>query len=669
MDKLRTVCPHDCPDTCSIIANVENGKLISTKGDPEHPFTRGVLCAKVLRYNERIYSPDRVLYPMKRVGKKGEGVFEKISWDEALDTIAEKVQQAIKLYGGEAVYAYKGTGTLGLIQSKFHLSFFNKIGATLERGSLCCPASDEGWKYTVGPNVINRPESVAETDLLIIWGMNMATTNLHMLSFVHEAKKNGAQVIVIDPYRNRTAKQADWYLPIRPGTDAALALGIMNVLAEQNLLDRAYIDKYSIGFTELIKELPNYTPEQVEAITGVPAEQIKRLAMLYGKARAPFIRIGMGVSRNRRGGMSVRTISCLPGLVGAYHKRGGGAFLSSSSAFPLNSERIKRSDFVTKPLRTLNKVQWGQSLLKETNPPITIFFVTAGNPAASNPNAGLVREGLLRQDLFTIVHEQFMTDTALYADLLLPATTSFEAFDVYQSYGHTFLQKAEPVIEPLGEAWSNQQFYSTLARKMGFTDDIFIKSIEQLAEELLPDFISETKRQAFHAGKPIELVEIGEVFQGDFSTPSRKLEFFSEQMVNDGYPGLPTYTELDDEGAGDLHLLTPPAHHTLNTSFGGVATLREKEQRPMILIHPDDALQREISEDCWVEVFNDKGSVRLWAKITEDTQRGVIAAEGVWWSKHTPDGRLINILTNDSLTDMGWGSTLHDNKVFVRRLV
>lgn len=669
LKELKTVCPHDCPNTCSIIARVENGKVISTKGDPDHPFTRGALCSKVLRYKERIYSPDRLLYPLKRVGEKGEGKFERISWNEALDIMSEKLQNAIKTYGGETVYYYKGTGTMGVIQSKIHLPFFRKIGASQARGSLCCPASDEGWIYTLGSRAVNRPESVADTDLFIVWGMNMVTTNLHMLSFFQQAKKNGAKMLVIDPYRNRTAKQADWYIPVRPGTDAALALGLMNVLVEEDLIDKEYIERYTLGFEELKNELPKYSPEYVETITGVPADQIRKLAQMYGKAKAPFIRMGMGLSRNRRGGMSVRTIACLPGLVGAFHKKGGGAFLSSSGAFPLNNNHINRPDLLAKPTRIIDKVQLGKSLQEETNPPVTFFFVTAGNPATSNPDAERVRKGLIRPDLFTVVHEQFMTDTALYADLLLPATTSFESFDVYQSYGHTYLQKADPVIQPMGEAWSNHQLISTLAHKMGFTEEVFTKPIEQLAADLLPDFISEEERNAFLNGEPVELVKMPEVFQGTFSTPSGKIEFYSEKMIKDGYPGVPTYIELEGDGEGDLHLITPPAHYMLNTSFGGVELLREKEKRPILQIHPEDAEERGIPEEGWVEVFNERGNVRLWARLTEDVPRGVIAAEGVWWTQHTPDGKPLNIVTSDSLTDMGWGSTLHDNRVFVKKWV
>ncbi len=667
MIEQKTVCPHDCPNTCSIIAKVENGKVTATKGYPDHPFTRGTLCTKVLHYKEIIYSPERILYPMKRVGEKGKGIFERISWDEALSQIVEKIKETKLNSGAESIYYYKGTGTMGIIQSSIHIPFFNIVGASQPRGSLCCPASDVGWKYTVGKHLVNRPESIGHTDLFIVWGMNMTTTNLHMLAFYQRAKKNGAKMIVIDPYRNRTAKQADWYIPIKPGTDAALALGIMHVLVEEDVIDKEYIQEHTLGFEELNKELPFYTPKRVESITGIPADDVRRFARMYGEARAPFIRIGMGISRNRRGGMIVRTIASLPGLVGAYHKKGGGAFLSSSGAFPLNKEAILRSDLLQKPTRILDKVRLGYSLLEENSPPVKMFFVTSGNPAISNPTAEKVKEGLSREDLFTVVHEQFMTDTALYADILLPATTSFEAFDVYSSYGHTFFQKADPVIEPLGEAWSNYRLYSTLAQKMGYSIDVFTKPIEQLAEDLLPSTLSDEKKEAFLAGEPFELVEIEEVFQGRFTTPSGKIEFYSEQMVKDGYPGIPTYSEVEDEGEGDLHLLTPPAHFTLNSSFSVIEALRKKEKRPTIQIHPVDAKERNILEDGWVKVFNEKGSLRLWARITEDTPRGIVAAEGVWWSKYHSDGNAINNLTSDLLTDMGFGSTLHDNKVSVKR--
>jgi len=668
MKKFKTVCPHDCPDTCSIVAQVEHEKVISTKGDPNHPFTRGALCAKVLRYKERIYSPDRILYPMKRTGRKGEGLFERISWNEALDLIVKKVQHTLETFGGEAITYYKGTGTMGIIQSNIHLPFFQKIGASQTRGSLCCPAGIQGWEYTVGTKAMNRPESIAHTDLFIVWGMNMVSTNMHMLSFFQEAKKKGAKMIVIDPYRNRTAQQADWYIPIRPGTDTALALGMMHVLLKEDLIDQAYIDDYTLGFEELKKELVKYPPERVETITGIPAETVKKLARMYGNANAPFIRMGMGLSRNRHGGMSVRTIACLPGLVGAYHKKGGGAYFSSSGAFPINKHAVVPPSINHQSTRVLDKVRLGHHLLKEKNPPISILMVTNGNPLISNPDAGKVREGLLRSDLFTVVHEQFMTDTALYADIILPATSSFEAFDVYESYGHTYLQKAEPVINPLGEAWSNHKLYTTLAEKMGFDDEIFTKSVEEIAQELLPPNLSKTKRKAFLAGEPIQLVDMEKfVYQG-FATPSGKLEFYSEQMLKDGYSAVPTYMEEEGEADGDLHLLMPPAHYTLNTSFSGVESLRKIQKGPVVLIHPEDGRERGIVEDGWVEVYNSRGSIRLWATRTENMSRGVIAVEGVWRIDDLLDGNPINILTSDRLTDMGWGSTLHDNKVFIKKV-
>lgn len=666
MKEARTVCPHDCPDTCSIIARVEEGKVMSTRGDKDHPYTRGALCAKVLRYAERIYSPDRVLYPMKRTGPKGTGQFARITWEEALDTIVERLKQSIDSYGGETVYHFKGSGTMGLIQSNIHTPFLHKIGASRARGSLCCPAADAGWEYTVGKRMLNRPESVAHTDLLLVWGMNMATTNMHTLALFQEAKKKGAKLVVIDPYRNRTAKQADWYIPIRPGTDAALALGMMRVLVEEELTDAAYIDQYTLGFEQLTQELPRYTPERVESITGVPADDVRQLARLYGQAEAPFIRMGMGLSRNRRGGMSVRTIACLPTFVGAYHKQGGGALMFTSGAFPLRKTAVTRPDLLTAETRILDKVRLGESLLEETDPPITFLFVTGGNPANSCPDQGKVWEGLGRVDLFTVVHEQFMTDTARFADLVLPAATSFECFDVYQSYGHTYLQQAEPVIEPLAEVWSNHKLYTALAEKMGFAEEVFRKPIEQLALDLLPESVTDSQREAFLAGRPIEVADPDTFLADGFSTPSGKVELYSEQMARDGYPPLPVYTELERDEAGDLHLLMPPAHYTLNSSFGGVQSLREKMKRPTVLIHPEDATERGILEDGWVEVFNQRGHVRLWAERTEDAPRGILAAEGVWWSVHTPDGRPVNVLTSDQLTDMGWGSTLHDNKVSIR---
>lgn len=667
MKTVKTVCPHDCPDTCSIVAQVEEGRVISTKGDPAHPFTRGALCAKVIRYSERIYSPDRLLYPLRRVGAKGEGRFERVSWDEALDEIASRLKQTIQKHGSESVYCFEGSGNMGIIQMNAHSPFFHKLGASQGRGNLCSPAADVGWNYTIGAMLGSRPESVKQTDLFLVWGSNMASSNMHMLAFFKEAKKHGAQMVVIDPYKNRTAKQADWYIPIRPGTDAALALGMMHVLVEEGLIDQAYIEKYTLGFPELSESLADYTPERVEQITGVPAEDVKRLARMYGQARAPFIRIGIGVSRSRRGGMSIRTISCLPGLVGAFHKTGGGALMFTSGAFPINMEAIYRTDLLPKETRILDNVRLGYNLLNQDVSPIKCLFVTGSNPVLSCPDAGMVRNGLLREDLFTVVHEQFMTDTVAYADIVLPATTSFESFDVFKSYGHTYLQKAEPVIPPLGEARSNYDLYTALGRRMGYTEDIFSKPIRDLVWDLFPSLqTNETLHDDFQQGKTIELFNIDDAFADGFPTPSGKLEFYSEQMKKDGYPPLPTYLEVDEE-EGDLHLLTPPAHFTLNTSFGGVEALREKEGKPTLQVHPVDAAVRGIEEDGWIEAYNQRGSVQLWARLTEEIPPGTAVAEGVWWSRDTPDQKPINLLTSDRLTDMGWGSTLHDNRISIRK--
>lgn len=665
--QLKTVCPHDCPDTCSIIATVDEGRVVTTKGDPEHPFTRGALCSKVLRYPERVHSSERLLYPLKRTGPKGSGTFERITWDEALDTIAARLRQETERHGGETVYCFHGSGNMGVIQMHADYPFFHKIGASQGRGDLCSPAANEGWLYTIGSMVGSRPESVAHTDLMLVWGSNMASSNMHLLAFFKQAKKNGAKMIVIDPYRNRTAKQADWYVQIKPGTDAALALGIMHVLVTEDLVDRAYIDRYTHGFAELCAALPDYSPEKVEAITGVSADDVRKLARMYGQARAPFIRIGIGLSRNRRGGMSVRSIACLPGLVGAYHKKGGGAVMFTSDAFQMNLDALTRPDLLPEGTRVLDNVRVGSNLLHLQNPPINCFFVSGGNPAISAPDAELIRKGLMRDDLFTVVHEQFMTDTAKYADIVLPATTSFENYDVFKSYGHTYMQKVEPVIAPLGEARSNRDLYCDLAARMGFTEDVFTLTNEELALALFPTIAAdEAKREAFLAGQTMELTDFDTVFDNGFATPSGKLEFYSEQMERDGYPALPTYSDVEQE-EGALHLLTPPAHYTLNTSFSVVDKLREQEQRPTLQVNPVDALAQGIEEDGWIEAYNARGSLTLWAKLTEDVPPGVAVCEGVWWTKFTPDGKSINALTSERLTDMGWGSTLHDNRVSIRK--
>ena len=469
----KTVCPHDCPDTCSISATVEEGRVTACDGDPDHPFTQGFLCHKVHRYPERIYSPDRILHPLRRVGKKGEGRFVRITWDEALDEVAGRLTAIATTWGSEAILPYSYGGNMGLVARKAGHAFFHRLGATRLLRTICDTAAEEAWLATYGAGIGSDFEGAVRSDLVILWGINAVHTNIHGMRFVAEARRQGARLVVIDPYRTRTARLADTHLMPRPGTDAALALAIANVLIRDDLLDRDFIARGTVGFDAYRDEASRFPPERAAEITGVPAEAIRELARSYGRARAPFLRVGNGLQRHTNGGQAVRAIVCLPALVGAFDRPGGGALWETFDAFPMNWTAFEGESLQPHPTRAVNMVQLGHALTALAAPPVQALFVYQSNPAAVCPEQAQVVAGLAREDLFTVVHEQMHTDTVDYADLVLPATTSFESLDLYRSYGHYYLQLARPVIPPQGEARSNWDLFRALAARMGFAEPIF----------------------------------------------------------------------------------------------------------------------------------------------------------------------------------------------------
>ena len=671
----KTVCPHDCPDTCSILATVEDGRVTNCDGDPDHPFTQGGLCHKVHRYAERVYSPLRILHPMRRVGRKGEGRFARISWDEALAEVADRLKASASEYGGEAILPFSYGGTLGLVQRKAGHAFFHRLGASRLKRNICDTAAEEAWLATYGACFGTDMEGIQHSDLVILWGINAVHTNLHGLHFVKQARHNGARLIVIDPYRNRTAKLADLHLAPRPGTDAALALGLACVLIEEELVDRAYIQTHTFGFEEYTREALHYPPTRAGEITGIAPEAILDMARAYGSARAPFIRVGNGLQRHTNGGQAIRAIACLPGLTGAFARPGGGALWESFGAFPLNFAAIEAEHLQPSETREVNMVQLGDALLTLDSPPVKTLFVYQANPAAIVPDQSKVLAGLGRSDLFTVVHEQVHTDTVDYADIVLPATTSFEHQDLYRSYGHYHLQLAHPVIPPLGEAWPNLQLFQTLAARMGFTEVIFRKTTEELIRDLLAvddPFLAGITWDRLASGDPVRVnfPRVGDPFAGGFGTPSGKLEFFSQRLAAKGLPAVPTYTpaiEGHERKTPEfpLQLMTPPSKDLLNTSFGAVERMCRSEGKPRLKIHPEDARARGIAPDALVRVFNRRGDCLLYAEVTGDVPPGVLVAESIWWSKHHPGGRGINRLTSQRLTDLGECSTLHENLVNV----
>ncbi len=678
MTELRTsVCPHDCPDSCSVRVGVADGRIVSIAGDPDHPITAGFLCGKVNRYAERVYNPERILTPLRRVGAKGEGRFAPIGWDEALDEIAERWQAIIAQSGPQAILPYSYGGTIG--QVGFHIGhrFFHALGASRLERTICTGSVQGGLRMTTGMGVGTALEEVARAKLILIWGLNAVATHIHLMPLVRRARAAGAQVIVIDVYRNATARQADWFVQVRPGTDAALALGMMRQILADGLHDAAFIDRYTHGFEELRAACADYTPEHTERITGVPAEAVVRLARAYGGTRAAFIRLGLGISRHSNGGMTVRTIACLPALTGAWEAEGGGLLAYGWGSFWLNTRAIAAPLPGDAPARTVNMVRLGEALTELDDPPVQALYVYNSNPAAVVPEQARVLAGLRRADLFTVVHEQVPTDTVDYADLVLPATTFLEHDDLLTSYGHNYVQLSRAAIAPRGEARSNHAVFQALARRLGLADPVLERDFDGLVELLLerpPPEARDLDRAALLAGRPVRFAPDPAPWRSGLRTPSGRFEFVSQRMAELGLPAAPAFVpsaegHLDNalKARYPLQLVTPPSQHFLNTSFGDTATSRRLERTPRIKLHPRDAAARELADGVACRAFNDRGECFLTVEVSEDVQPGVAVAESIWWPKLHPQHKGINQLTSAELTDLGRCARFHDGLVQVER--
>lgn len=677
---LKTACALDCPDACSILATVEDGRVTRLQGDPNHPFTRGFLCHKVANYHRRLYSPLRILHPMRRVGKKGEGKFVRISWDEALDEITSRFEAIIAAYGGEAILPYSYGGSLGIVHRFAGHGFFYRLGASRLLRTICDPAAIAGWEATIGKNICTDLAQAEYSDFILIWGMNIAATSVHFVPIVKAAKKQGARVVQIDPYRNRTSHLADEQLMPRPGTDAALALGLMHVLIAENLIDHEYVEQFTLGFEALRRRvLEEYSVEGVSSITGISSDSIVRLARDYGRARAPFLRVGFALTRHENGGMAIRTIACLPGLVGAFRKPGGGAHHDTGPTFEFNYPRLTGLEEFKPTTREINMVRLGEALLELEDPPIQALYVYNCNPAAVTPDQGRVHMGLRRDDLFTVVHEQVHTDTVDFADIVLPAPTFLEYLDLYKSYGHYYLQIGKPVIDALGEAKPNLEVFRLLARRLGFNNPCFEDTEYDRMKQALDTpskFLAGIDFEKLQNGEPqrLNVPKDRDPFAAGFYTPSRKLEFYSETMAKSGLDPLPAYIpcseSLENHALHEkypLQLLAPPSVHFLNTTFGAVGAQCDRIGKPALKIHPADARARGIGPGDYVQVFNDRGECYLFAEVTTDAREGVVVAESIWWPKHIPGGRGINTLVSARLTDLGGGSTFQCNLVEVKK--
>ena len=666
---------------------VEGDRAVFLAGDSEHPFTRGFLCHKVSRYLDRVYHPDRLTTPARRTGPKGSGQFTPISWDEALDEIAARFQNISRgPHGPQAILPYSYCGTMGKIQGQsLDRRFFHRLGASLLDRTICATAGGAGYSYTIGNRAGMAPEGFAESRYIINWGSNTAVTNSHLWVTMVEARKRGAKIVTIDPYRCRTAERSDWHIQPRVGTDAALALGLMHVIFRDGLDDADYLGRHTLGHSELRERVArDYDPKRVARITGLFVPEIEQLAHEYARTRPAAIRLNYGLQRHYGGGMAVRTIACLPAIVGAWRDFGGGVLLSTSAGFPLDYQTLERPDLSPPGTRTINMSQLADALAGELDgPPVQALYVYNCNPAAVAPDQKRVLAGLRRDDLFTVVHEQFGTDTVDYADIVLPATTQLEHFDLHTTYGHHWLQVNTPAIAPLAEARCNTQVFRDLASRLGFEPDIFQVSDEDLARQALwegktsvPAELRGITVDRLKAEGPIRLnlpARYMPFAEGQFPTPSGRCEFYSERLARDGFDPLPTWIppaespEASPELAArfPLQLLSPPSPHFLNSTFVNIDSLRTSAREPQLEIHPTDAAERNIRDGDRLRVFNARGAFEARAIVGETVRPGVVVAPSIWWNKYVADGANVNATTSSRLTDMGGGATFFDNLVEV----
>jgi anaerobic selenocysteine-containing dehydrogenase len=675
---VRGACPHDCPDTCALLTTVEerDGKSVAIKiaGDPEHPTTRGALCTKVSRYLERTYHPERLLYPLKRVGKKGEGRFVRVSWDEALTDIAARLQ-AIAARDPQRIAPYSYAGTMGVLQGEgMAARFFHKLGASLLDRTICSSAGGEALSATLGLRTGPAMEAFADAKLIVFWGANAIASNLHLWTFAQEAKRKGAKLVCIDPYRSLTAEKCHQHIAPLPGTDGALALGIAHVLIRAGWLDRDYIERHTLGFEQLAERAARYDPARVAAICGITAAEVEQLAHDYWHIRPAAIRLNYGMQRARGGGNAVRAVASLPALAGHWRDAAGGVLLSCSGMFNWNRAAVQRPDLLAgRTPRTINMSTIGNDLLA-ADPPIEALIVYNSNPVAVAPESAKVAQGFAREDLFTVVLEHFQTDTADYADYLLPATTQLEHTDLHGTYGHLYALANNPAITPLGEALPNSEIFRRLAAAMDFTDPCFADSHDAIAAQALPTTgpLGQTRWDELkqRGWQRLDVPERYAPFaQGGFGTPSGKCEFATATLPAPDY--LPPYEGPTSNPAlaarYPLAIISPPARNFLNSSFVNVQSLRDTEGEPTLEIHPQDAAVSGIADGERVRVFNDRGSFTLAARVTDRSRPGVVVALSIWWRKLARDRKNANEVTSQALTDLGRAPTFYDCLVQVAR--
>jgi anaerobic selenocysteine-containing dehydrogenase len=706
---VHAVCSHDCPDSCGVLVTVDEltGKAVKVQGDPSHPVTRGFLCGKVAKYLDRVYSPDRLLYPMRRKkgvpkGPAGYGAvkgreteaFERISWDEALDEIAAKLTKIAAEFGPESVLPYSYAGTIGQLgYGSMDRRFFHRLGASQLARTICAEAGGTALKAVYGVKLGTVPQDFVHAGLVIAWGANIHGNNVHLWPFIEEARRKGARLVVIDPYRTRTAALADEHLAINPGTDTALALGLMHVILSMGLEDREYVAACTNGFEELRAHAlkPEHSPENVAKTTGIDPGTIVRLARAYAAAGRnsssgpAVIRLNYGIQRSENGGTAARAVCMLPLLTGAWKHKGGGLLLSTSGSFPFNDKALQMPELMLasplgRPARVVNMSQLGQALTAlgddaVDGPKVKALFVYNSNPAAVAPNQNDVLRGMKRDDLFTVVHEQFFTDTADYADVLLPAPTFLEVKDVQGAYGHLFAQVSNRAIAPLGEARSNVAMFGELARRMGFEETCFDDREDELIDQALqsesPWFAGITRKRLEREGHvPLQMPADA---NGDV-LPFSTAEWFKTSSGRGELLPVPVFAAPTEsranaaKGAYPLEFLPRKADSYMNSTFANIPLHQRMESRTagILEMHATDAAAREIVTGDAVEVFNGRGSITLRALVNAQVATGVVAAR-LDWNKLSANGANVNALTSETLTDIGGGATFYSTLVEVRK--
>ena len=680
---VHGVCPLDCPDTCSWVVTVENGRAVKLHGNREHPYTRGALCMKVNHYLEHTELPDRLFHPLRRVGRKGEGRFERVGWDEAVAEIAARWRGVIDRDGPQAIWPYYGTGTLGMIQGLAGCGrrLWNTLGTSQHHLSICMAAGGFATGYTLGDNRIGMdPEGIADAGLVILWGANPLVTHHHIWKFVEAARRRGALIVVIDPVRTRSADQADLHLAPRPGTDAALALGLLHVVVSRGALDRAFIDEHTLGWEAFRQRILEFPPARVAEITGLDQKYIDDLGERVATTRPTAIRIGPGMQRNAGGGNAVRAITCIPGVTGDWQYAGGGAAYDTRAFFPGNWAKLWRDDLRPPGTRVLAMTRLGEGLLELSDPPVKALVVYGSNPAASAPDQNRVRRGLAREDLFTVVIDHFQTDTADFADIVLPATMQTEHADLHTSYGHAYLAWNAPAVAPPGECLPNSEIFRRIARAMGVSEPSVYASDEEMARAVLD--VDELRR----AGITLEsLAERGWARLGQpqpwaplakgFPSPSGRLEFYSERAAAAGLDPLPAYVPpyeavARDEGTArryPLALIAPAGPHFLNSEFSNVPSLRRKAGPQRVVLHPDDAAARGLADGEVARVFNERGEYLATVEVSERVPVGIVGGAKGHWPKLNPGATSIAATVMEKDSDMGRGAVYHDNRVEVER--